>query len=100
MANVDGSWDLVAKTPMGEQKSTLVVRSNGGSFTGSNSGALGSVEIGDGVVEGDTIRWSMEVTIPMPLRLDCTATITGDTLEGGITAGGFGTFPVTGTRSA
>jgi hypothetical protein len=34
----------------------------------------------------------------MPMRLICTATIDGDSIEGGITAGGFGTFPLKGTR--
>jgi hypothetical protein len=98
MANVDGVWNCVAKTPMGDQQSVLTVKSDGGSFTGSNVGAMGAVDITGGIVEGDKLSWKMDIKSPMPMTLDCSATISGDTLDGGITAGAFGTFPMTGTR--
>lgn len=39
MANVDGSWDTVTHSPMGDQKATLTVTSVGDSFTGTYAGA-------------------------------------------------------------
>jgi hypothetical protein len=98
MAEVDGTWDCVADTPLGKQAFLLSVRSNGAGFSGSISGALGSEEIDDGMVDGATLRWGMDISVPMPMRLICTATIDGDSIDGGITAGGFGTFPLKGTR--
>lgn len=98
MANVDGAWDCVVQSPMGAMKSTLTVNSDGDSWTGTNAGDIGSVEVTDGRIEGDTLIWKMDIKSPMPLTLDCTATISGDTLQGGVTAGAFGTFPMTGTR--
>lgn len=98
MANVDGEWDCVTKTPMGEQASILTVKSNGGTFTGSNVGSLGSLDIIDGRVDGDTLSWKMEMKTPFPMILDCQATVTGDTIQGGVTAGAFGTSPMTGVR--
>ncbi len=98
MANVDGEWDCVTKTPMGEQLSIFSVKSNGGTFTGSNSGTLGTLEIVDGRVDGDRLSWKMEMKTPFPIMLDCVATVTGDTIDGGVTAGAFGTSPMTGTR--
>ena len=100
MAAVDGTWDTVVKSPLGDQKSTLTVKSDGSTFTGTNAGAMGSVDIDDGKVDGNTISWTMKMTVPMPMTLDCTATIDGDTLTGSVGAGAFGSFPMTGTRAA
>lgn len=99
MAAVDGKWDTVAKTPMGDQKATLSVTSAGDSFTGDYSGMLGSVPIANGKVDGNTLSWSLAITMPMPMTLTCQATIDGDALTGTVTAGAFGSFPLTGTRA-
>ncbi|MBA4353870.1 MAG: hypothetical protein C0409_04190 [Novosphingobium sp.] len=96
--SVAGSYTCVTKTPMGDQTSTLSVHPDGGSFTGSNVGQMGSMEVEDGKVEGNTLTWQMKMTIPMPMTLDCKATIDGDKLTGTVTAGMFGTFPMEGTR--
>ncbi|WP_293883307.1 hypothetical protein [Sphingomonas sp.] len=100
MSNVDGKWDCVTKSPMGDLKTVLTVIADGDTFTGSNSGAQGSMEITDGKVDGDTLTWTMDMKVPMPMVLECTATIDGDTLTGGIKAGAFGTSPMSGTRTA
>ena len=99
MANVDGSWDCTVKSPLGDQKLTLTVRSEGSTFTGTGSGAMGSADI-SGDVSGDTISWKQQVTVPMPMTLDCQATAEGDTLTGTVGAGAFGSFPLNGTRTA
>lgn len=97
MAGVDGSYDCVVKSPLGDQNTTLTVRSDGATFTGTNAGALGSMDVA-GKVEGGTLTWTMQMTVPMPMTLDCTATIDGDTLTGSVGAGAFGSFPMAGTR--
>lgn len=99
MANVDGSWNTVAKTPMGDQQATLNVTSNGDTFSGNYSGAMGTSEIKDGKVDGDTLSWSLDITVPMPMTLTCEATVDGDTINGTVTAGAFGSFPLTGSRA-
>jgi hypothetical protein len=99
MAGVDGTWDTVVKSPLGDQKATLTVTTDGGTFTGTNAGAMGSTEI-TGTVDGNTLHWTMNITVPMPMSLDCTATVDGDTLTGSVGAGAFGSFPLTGTRVA
>jgi hypothetical protein len=98
MAGIDGTWDTTVKSPLGDQKMTLTVKTDGGTFTGTNSGAMGSTDI-NGTVDGETIHWSMNITVPMPMTLDCTATADGDTLTGSVGAGAFGSFPLTGTRT-
>ena len=99
MADVDGSWDCTVKSPLGEQKLTLTVNSDGGSFTGTASGAMGSSDV-TGTVEGNTIKWQQQMTVPMPMTLDCTATVDGDAISGQVQAGAFGSFPLSGSRSA
>jgi hypothetical protein len=99
MANVDGSWNTVTKSPMGDQQATLTVASNGDSFTGNFSGGLGTTDITDGKVNGDTLSWTLDITVPMPMTLTCEATVDGDNLNGTVTAGAFGSFPITGTRA-
>ena len=98
MAGIDGSWDTVVKSPLGDQKAVLTVKTDGGSFSGSYVGAMGSMDI-SGAVDGNTISWSMSITVPMPMTLDCTATADGDTITGTVGAGAFGAFPMSGTRA-
>lgn len=96
--SVAGTYEVVTKTPMGDQTSILTVAVSGDSFTGSNVGPMGSLEITDGSVDGQTITWSSQITVPMPMKLDCRATVDGDAISGTVTAGMFGSFPMSGTR--
>ncbi len=98
MANIDGSWDTLVKSPMGDQKATLTITSSGDTFTGQYSGAMGTTEIKNGKVDGDTLTWTLDITVPMPMTLTGEATVEGDTLNGQVTAGAFGSFPMTGKR--
>ncbi|MGE3746945.1 MAG: hypothetical protein AB7G25_14760 [Sphingomonadaceae bacterium] len=100
MANVDGQWECVTRTPMGAQESVLTIRSDGASFSGSNVGALGSIDIEDGKVDGDTLTWEMEISMPFPMKLSARATVTGDRIEGTVDAGAMGAMPMSGTRKA
>lgn len=99
MSEVDGRWDCMVKAPMGEQSFVLTVQSAGDVFTGRAEGAIGSMEV-EGSILGATISWAMRVPKPMPLTLNCEATIDGDSMSGTVGAGFFGSFPITGTRLA
>ena len=99
MANVDGNWDTVAKTPMGDQKALLSVASSGDSFTGTFSGAMGNTEVRNGKVDGDRLTFEIDITVPMPMTLTGDVVVDGDTLNGTVTAGAFGAFPISGTRT-
>jgi hypothetical protein len=98
MAAVDGDWNVTIKSPMGDQNAVLTVNSDGGSFTGQMSGGLGTMEITDGTVDGDTLSWGMDITVPMPMHLDATATVDGDAMSGEVKAGAFGSMGLSGTR--
>lgn len=95
---LDGVYETVVKSPLGDQKGTLTVKVDGNSWSGTQVGAMGSTDISGGTVDGNTIGWTMNITVPMPMLLDCSATIEGDTLAGSVKAGAFGSFPMNGTR--
>lgn len=97
MADVDGTWDCVVKSPLGDQKMTLTVKTAGDKWAGTASGAMGSSDLG-GDADGETISWKQQMTTPMPMTLDCKATADGDAMTGTVGAGAFGSFPLNGTR--
>jgi zinc protease len=98
MAAVDGDWDVTIKSPMGDQKSVFTVTSDGGSFTGKVAGALGSMDVKDGTVDGNTLAWKMDMTVPMPMTLEGSATVDGDNISGEVKAGAFGSMAMSGCR--
>ena len=98
--SVAGTYDTVVKSPMGEQKGTFTVvpGDDGNTFTGSMAGGMGSMDVKDGKIDGDTLTWAMDMTVPMPMELNCEATVDGDQLTGTVNAGAFGDMPLTGQR--
>ena len=67
MAGIDGQWDCVAQSPMGEQQSVLTLTSKpDGSFVGTNAGPLGALDITDGQVTGDACDLQDGAQGPLP----------------------------------
>jgi hypothetical protein len=96
--SVAGSYDCVVKSPMGDQKSILTVNVDGDSWTGTNAGAQGSLACENGKVDGNILTWTMDMKVPMPMTLEGTATVDGDTITGSVKAGMFGSMAMSGTR--
>lgn len=99
MSNIAGKWETVVKSPLGDQKATVDLTQDGDSWKGTSTGAQGSVEMKDCKVDGDKLTWKMDMTSPMPMTLDCEATVAGDEMTGSVKAGAFGSFPMTGKRA-
>jgi hypothetical protein len=100
MAAVDGVYDCTTKTPMGDQAGVFTVVSSGSSFHGNIAGALGAMDVKDGKVDGTSLTWKMDMTMPMPMTLECEAVVEGDMLTGTIQLGAFGAAAMTGKRRA
>ena len=96
---VDGNWNLVMTTPMGDRNATLNLKSAGGTLTGTQGADGNSTEIFDGTVNGDDVAWKVSITNPMPLTLDFTGKVAGDTMSGEMGLGMMGSFPFTGKRA-
>src|ERR1700745_786937 len=97
---VDGNWDLTMTTPMGERKATLSLKSAGGTLTGPQGAEGNSTEIFDGTVNGDDVAWKVSITNPMPLTLDFSGKVSGDSISGEMGIGPMGGFPFQGTRAS
>ena len=99
MADVDGNWNCTVKSQLGDQNLTLAITGAGNRFTGQAGGAMGSMPV-EGELAGNDLKWKMSISVPMPMTLDCKATVDGDTMTGTVGAGAFGSFPLSGTRTA
>ena len=98
--SVSGTYNVTIKTPMGDQSGTLSVNADGDSFSGSvTSAMMGSMDITDGKVAGNTLTWTMDMKVPMPMTLECEATVDGDAITGTIKAGMFGAMAMSGSRA-
>ena len=95
----DGNWNLIMSTPMGERKATLSLKSSGGTLTGTQGAEGNSTEIFDGTISGDDVTWNISITNPMPLTLNFTGKVSGDSMSGEVGIGPMGSFPFTGARA-
>lgn len=96
---VDGNWNLTMTTPMGERQATLNLTAAGGMLTGTQGAEGNTAEIFDGTVSGDNVSWKVSITNPMPLTLEFTGTVCGDSINGEMGIGPMGSFPFTGARA-
>ncbi len=97
--SVAGTYNVTTKTPMGDQSGTFTVAVDGDSFTGNVSNPMGNMEVQGGTVSGNTLSWKMDMKVPMPMSLTCTATVDGDAISGEIDTGSFGKMAMVGTRA-
>lgn len=95
--SVDGDWDVVVKTPMGDQPQIVTFKTKGDAFTGQHANPLATVDILDGRIEDGKLFWRVEITQPMPMKLDLEAVINGDNLSG-VVKSAFGAMPMQGVR--
>ena len=100
MSNVDGVWNTVTNTPMGPQNATLTLATDGNTLTGNMSGPQGAIDIEDGTVDGDSLSWKANITSPMAMTLEFSATVSGDEISGNVVLGAFGTASFSGTRAS
>ena len=96
---VDGNWNIVMTTPMGERSASLSLKAAGDTLTGTQGADGNSGEIFDGTVAGDDVSWKISITNPMPLTLSFSGKVAGDNMSGEMGIGPMGSFPFTGTRA-
>ena len=96
--SIDGTWNIVMKTPIGEQKSTITLKTAGGALTGTMAGNGAETPLKDGTVDGNKASWKADITQPMAMTLEFSATVDGDSISGSTKLGMFGNAPFTGSR--
>jgi hypothetical protein len=95
----DGVWNCVMKTPMGPQKLSLTLKSQGEELTGSVSGQGMESAIEGGRSTGDDATWKVRLTKPMAVTLDFSVTLKDAELAGKVKFGMFGSGELKGTRA-
>ncbi len=96
--SVEGVWDVVVNSPMGQQPATITLAADGDSLTGTMAGAQGSMAISEGSADGDKATWKAQMTNPMPLTLEFSVTVDGDEMTGNVKLGAFGNASIQGKR--
>jgi hypothetical protein len=99
MADVDGTWNCSMVTPMGSGSVTLTLSTEGDGLSGTLVSDQGTMEFTGGTVDGNDLAWTVSIQQPMPMQIETTATIDGDSLTGESKLGSFGTAQLTGTRA-
>ena len=97
--SADGTWNTTINTPMGAQNGTLTLSTEGGNLTGNMASPQGEMAIQDGAIDGDTLSWKADITSPMPMTLEFSASVSGDEISGTVKLGAFGDASFTGTRA-
>jgi len=87
--SVDNVWEITIKSPVGDQHSTLVLKSSGSAVKGHViNKEHGNQQVLEGRVEnGDTLTWKCKLTKPVPLTLTYTAQVDKDQRIGGKVVG-------------
>ena len=96
----DGTWNLTIATPMGDQHAQLDLKVEAGKLSGTAAQGGASAPLIDPELDGERIRWSQDITKPMPMTIKFDLTREGDLLQGTAKAGFFLTAKVTGVRAA
>ena len=99
MSTVDGTWNTVIATPMGQQSAVLQLITDGETLTGTATQNGTPTELVDGRVNGNTVTFSASVTVPFPLDLGFALSVDGDSISGTVTAGPFPPSPLSGSRA-
>lgn len=97
--SVDGTWNITLNSPMGAQQGTLELKSEGSTLTGTMSGPQGALALEEGTVDGNNATWKVNITQPMAITIEASATVDGDNITGEAKLGAFGSASFTGTRA-
>ena len=79
---VQGRWNVIIETPVGDKKGVLDLVVDGPHLSGSLSDGEHFAAISDGKVDGNKLTWSAKITKPMRLSLTFSATVDADSIEG------------------
>ena len=79
---VQGKWNIMIKTPMGDKSGVLELEAEGTALTGSLSDGEHYAAISDGKVVGNKLSWSAKITKPMRMSFKFTATVEADRITG------------------
>jgi hypothetical protein len=94
-----GTWTLTLDTPIGERRATLTLAAAGTTLSGQMIAEEGNAtDIYEGKVAGNGGSWKADIKNPMPLTLEFSATVDGDSMAGSVNTA-LGTWSFSGSRA-
>jgi imidazolonepropionase-like amidohydrolase len=100
-ADAAGTWSYTAETPQGSNAGKIKIKKDGESLSGTitNSFSDKEHEMKDVVLSGTQLSFYYSTDVGgNTLKIEISVAIDGNSFEGTMTAGRFGSFPVKGTR--
>lgn len=97
--SADGTWDITMNTPMGAQNAKLELSSDGNVLTGRMTSPQGDADVQEGTIDGNSLSWKADITTPISMTLEFSATLDGDSISGSVKLGAFGTASFSGSRA-
>lgn len=97
--SADGTWDITMNTPMGAQNAKLELSSDGVVLTGRMTSPQGDADVQEGTIDGNSLSWKADITTPISMTLEFSATLDGDSISGSVKLGAFGTASFSGSRA-
>lgn len=91
----DGAWSGQIQTYMGQKALQLTIEN---SRAATVTGDFGEASV-DLRVDGNAVSWSWSQSVPMPMRIQCSGTVAGNTLSGDCDMQKFGMARVDMTRN-
>ena len=85
--NFQGKWDTTISTPIGKLSVLLNLTNIDGKILGTAQQEEDIVTLEDPVLEGNQLKWSMEVSKPISLNLKFTVSVDGNNMIGEAKAG-------------
>ena len=97
---VDGTYNIVSHTPIGDQASKVTLKTDGTALSGQSEDPMSGVTaFTGGTVNGNEFSFSMSPKTPMgELKLDLKGTVDGDKISG-TAVSMFGPAPFDGSRA-
>lgn len=96
---LDGTWNITLKTPMGDRPVTVTLTTDGNDLSGTFASPQGDQDFDGGTANGDEAAWSTMFNGAMgEMKLDFVGSVEGDTLDGTVQFGSFGSGTFSGTR--
>jgi hypothetical protein len=97
--SIDGTWNMLMTTPMGERPIKFRFASENGDLSGAVIGDQGERALESASRDGDNVTFG--VTVPTQfgdMKLDFAGAVSGDDIAGTVKLGMFGEAPFKGSR--
>ncbi|HEY5824942.1 MAG TPA: amidohydrolase family protein, partial [Cyclobacteriaceae bacterium] len=96
-----GSWSYTTETPQGTGTGKLMIKDDNGNLSGTitNNTSNKEAEIKNPSLDGSTLTFAFDFNAGgNTMTIEVSVAIDGDTFEGTMNVGSFGSFPIKGTK--